>query len=81
MARAMIPNALRELAGGAACVEVEAQNVRALLAELDARFPGFRATLGENFAVAIDGEVVPEPLLERVTKASEVHFLPAVAGG
>ena len=32
-------------------------------------------------AVAIDGDVVPGALLERLEPDSEVHFLPAISGG
>jgi hypothetical protein len=32
-------------------------------------------------AVAIDGEIYSDPLLEPVGPQSEVHFLPAISGG
>jgi molybdopterin converting factor small subunit len=54
--------------------------VRELLAELERRFPGLGAALAGS-AVAIDGEIFPDPLLEPVGKGSEVHFLPRVGGG
>jgi molybdopterin converting factor small subunit len=62
-------------------LEVEASDVRQLLAELERRFPGLGEALRTETAVAIDGEIHPDPLLEPVGPASEVHFLPRVSGG
>ena len=76
----MLPRALRERAGGCERLEVEAADVRRLLAELERRFPGLGEALAGS-AVAIDGEIFPDPLLERVGPDSEVHFMPRVAGG
>ena len=76
----MIPRALRERAGGQERLEVAAADVRRLLAELERRFPGLGEALA-GAAVAIDGEIFPDPLLETVGPESEVHFLPRVAGG
>lgn len=81
VAHVVIPAALRRLTQGAEQVEVEASNVRGLLRALDERFPGFSRELGNSFAVAIDGEVYQEPLFVAVEQGSEVHFLPAIAGG
>ncbi len=81
MVRVVIPAALRALAQGAEQVEVEASDVRGLLRALDERFPGFSRELGSHFAVAIDGELYQEPLFVAVETGSEVHFLPAIAGG
>jgi hypothetical protein len=40
---------------------------------------GFR--LKGNITVAVDGEVSPVGVLAEVGESSEVHFLPAIAGG
>ncbi len=81
MTAVVIPNGLRAHCEGCARVEVEAVSVRGVLAALEARFPGFGAALGENVAVAIDGEVFQDPLYEAVAPESELHFLPALSGG
>jgi molybdopterin converting factor small subunit len=77
----VIPRALRDRAGGQERLVVEASDVRRLLAELERRYPGLGSALSRDAAVAIDGEIVPDPLLEPVGPESEVHFLPRVAGG
>jgi molybdopterin converting factor small subunit len=77
----VIPSGLRELAGGAERVALAARDVRGVLKELEARYPGFAERLGPRFAVAIDGEIVSDPWLEPVPTGSELHFLPPLSGG
>jgi molybdopterin converting factor small subunit len=83
VARVHFASGLRRLVGGAESVDVPARDVRALLAALEARFPGLADQLGSGIAVAIDGEILPrdEALLEPLLPDSEVHFLPQIGGG
>ena len=81
MTRVVVPVALRPLTGGEEQVEVQARDVRGLVRALDRRFPGFARSLGDGFAVAIDGEILQDPWLEPVPEEGELHFLPALAGG
>jgi molybdopterin converting factor small subunit len=81
MARVFLAPGLRPLAGGAQEVLVRASTVRDLIDALDARFPGMGERLRNGTAVAIDGEIVQEPLLEEVPPEAEVHFLPQIGGG
>jgi molybdopterin converting factor small subunit len=81
VALVVIPRALRDRTGGREQLEVTAPDVRGLLAELERRYPGLGEALSRDTAVAIDGEILPDPLLEPVGPESEVHFLPRVAGG
>ncbi len=80
MSTVLIPAQLRALAG---CerVRIAAKDVRGLLRALDERFPGFSVELGEAFAVAIDGEIVPQAEFEKLSDESEVVFLPPISGG
>lgn len=75
-----MPRQLAESVGAEVELELAARNVRELLAELERRFPGLGTRLGEN-AIAIDGEIIQEPLLEPIAPESEVHFLPPIGGG
>lgn len=82
MATVVLGGAMTRWTGGVERVDVDAADVRALIRALDAKFPG----LGEHLrdrgtAVAIDGEIINDPLLEPVGPDSEVHFLPAISGG
>ncbi len=78
---------MRDLTGGQPTVQAEGATVRQVIQSLEAQFPGIRARLlkgGQlrpNVSVAVDGIVSPLGLLEPVSAESEVHFLPAVAGG
>ena len=80
MAVAVIPSALRHRTGGRERVLVEASDVRKLFAELERHFPGLGDEL-RGSAIAIDGEIVNEPLLEPIEPDAEVHFVPRLGGG
>jgi len=48
---------------------------------LDADFPGLGKAIEIDMAVAVDGEIYHDPLLESVSPNSEVYFLPRIGGG
>jgi len=87
MATVFIPAALRRFTAGVERATAHGRNVRALIDDLDRQFPGIRAQLVEgedvkpSIAVSIDGEIATGGLLDPVNESSEVHFLPALAGG
>jgi molybdopterin converting factor small subunit len=81
LATIVIPPSLRSRTGGAERLELDVTDVRALFRALDERFPGIASVLRAEVAVAIDGEIVNEPLLESIEPDSEVHFLPRIGGG
>lgn len=66
---------------GVTQLEVEADNVRQLIAALDRQYPGVGERLRTRTAVAIDGEIFQEPYLEAIGANSEVYFLPKIEGG
>jgi len=82
-----IPSLMQKLTGGQAQVEVEGGTVREVVENLEAVFPGFKARICEDdrirssLAVAIDGEISSQGMRRKVGPESEVHFLPALAGG
>ena len=61
-------------------VDIDASDVRSLIRALDAMFPGIGNRLRDG-AIAIDGEIINDPLLEPIEPDSEIHFLPQVSGG
>lgn len=87
MATVFIPTMLQPMTGGVKQVEFEAANVRQVIDGLDLLYPGMKERLVEegkirpSLAVSIDGEVARMGLLEKVGPRSEVHFVPAIAGG
>ena len=87
MATVFIPSLMQSLTGGEKQVRVEGSTVCQIINNLDSRYPGFKDRLVEddrvkpNISVAVDGEVTPLGMIERVNEDSEVHFLPAIGGG
>jgi molybdopterin converting factor small subunit len=81
-----LPALLRPLAGGASSVDVAGGTLRAVLADLDAKFPGLGERIIEHgeirpdIMVAIGGDETRE-LDAPVPDGGEVHILPAIAGG
>jgi hypothetical protein len=80
LALVVLPRSLAPLAAGALEHELDASDVRGLVRLLEVRFPGIASKIDE-MAIAIDGEIISDPLLERIDRASEVHFLPRIQGG
>lgn len=76
----VIFNAELAILAGVRETQVEAATVRALLRELEHRFPALAGRLDE-LAMAVDGEIIHSPLLERLEPDSEVHFLAPIEGG
>ena len=70
----------RRFTDGLSEVEVEARNIRLLISELDARFPGIAEIL-ETSAVAINGEVINDASYEPVPEGAEIYFVAKAAGG
>ena len=81
MATVFIPPPLRSLTEGQELVEAQGRNVRDVIDDLDARFPGFGEQLRPGLAVAVGTTVTSLGLLAKVDPDSEVHFLPAISGG
>src|SRR5205823_314235 len=87
MALVWIPPLLRDLTQGNETATVPGANARQLIEALEKQFPGVRARLCQDdglrpgLAVIVDGQVGRHGLLETIGPDSEVHFLPAIAGG
>ena len=87
MATVFIPSLMQKLTGGQQQVAVAGSSVREIINNLDEMYPGMKERLVDKFrlkpniTVAVDGEVTPIGMLEKVGEDSEVHFLPAIGGG
>ena len=82
-----IPPSLRGLTGDMETLRVAGATVEEVIAQLDAQFPGIKdrlcegASLRSGIAVVIDNQVSRAGLWQPVGAESEVHFVPAIAGG
>jgi len=70
-----------EFTGGLDHFEVQAGTVRALILELDSRFPGLGAHVDRHMAIAIDGEIHQDALGETLGPDSEIVLIPRISGG
>lgn len=87
MPTVFVPPLMQKLTDGKPTVPVQGKSVREVIDNLDHAYPGVKARLVDGFklkpniSVAVDGEVSPIGMLQRVQEDSEVHFLPAIGGG
>ena len=81
MAHVVLIGNLRQYTGGVSELEVDARSIRQLFAKLGERYPELAPHLEEGLAVAIDGQIYQDALLEPIGERSDVHILPQIAGG
>lgn len=81
MARVVLIGNLRQFTGGVTELDISASNIRQLFAMLGAKYPELAPHLEEGLAVAIDGQIYQDALLEPIGETSDVHILPQIAGG
>lgn len=76
----ILAEGLLELAQQERQLDLAAEDYRGLLRKLDERYPGLGAAAA-GYAIAIDGLIYQEPMLEKLAPDSEVAFLPRIEGG
>jgi molybdopterin synthase sulfur carrier subunit len=83
LARVVLSGEVRNYTGADADPEihVEAKNVMQLFRQLGELYPMLKPVLEEGFAVAIDGELYEDALLQPIGPDSEVILVPKIAGG
>jgi molybdopterin converting factor small subunit len=81
MAHVTLTGNLRQYAGGVAELDIDAANVRQLIARLGAEFPALAPHLERGPAVAIDGQIYQDALLQEIAADSDVFILPQISGG
>jgi molybdopterin synthase sulfur carrier subunit len=81
MARVVLIGNLAQLTGGISEFEVSAASVKQLFERLAELHPALAPHLEDGLAVAIDGQIYQDSLLEPIGADSEVFVLPQIAGG
>jgi len=81
VARVTLTGNLRQFTGGITELDIEAASVRQMFARLGSKFPELAPHLEQGLAVAIDGQIYQDALLQEIGPDSEVHILPQIAGG
>jgi sulfur-carrier protein len=80
MAHVKLMGPLRTLAGFDT-LEIEAHNIRSLLAALAERVPAIAAEIEAGVAVAVNGQIFQDTWLQPLAADADVHILPQIAGG
>ena len=81
MARVVLVGNLVQLTDGVAEFDLPATSVKQLFELLTERHPVLGRHLEDGIAVAIDGQIYQDSLLEPIRPDSEVYLLPQIAGG
>ena len=81
MARVVLVGNLAQVTGGVAEFHLPARSVQQLFRQLEALHPAIAPHLASGVAVAIDGQIYQDALLESIGPDSEVFILPQIAGG
>ena len=90
MAVVFLPTPLRKFIGGEPSTQAAGATLRQLIDDLEAHYPGLKERLVDpeldsrvirSMSAIVDGEVADMGLRTRVGEDSEVHFIPAIAGG
>ena len=81
MAHVVLIGNLRQYTGGVTELEVAATSIRQLFQKLGATYPALAPHLEDGLAVAIDGQIYQDALLQPIGERAEVHILPQIAGG
>lgn len=81
MIKVALAGPLQAAAGGQSEFELEAANIRELLARLGEDHPRLRPILDKGVTVAIDGEIFQNAWFQPIPPDSEVYILPRMAGG
>lgn len=81
MAHVRLASSFKPYTGGATQFEVDAANVRQLLERLGAEHPELAPHLEHGIAVAIDGVIYQDALLQPIEGGSEIVVIDRIAGG
>jgi len=81
LARILLSSSLTPFTGGVTQLELEVANVRQLFQALGERFADLIPSLDSDVAVAIDGDIYQDALLQPISSASEVFLFPKISGG
>ena len=87
MIKVFLPYKIREILDVPVEIEAEGTNLRGLIDYLENMHPGVKNQLVEDdklrpgMSAVIDGRTTRLGLIQKLENVSEIHFLPAIAGG
>ncbi len=71
----------RRFTGGEKVLQVDGNTVGELITELERLYPGLGSLLTDGASVAINGELIPNGIFEKVDSFTEVYFVAPISGG
>jgi molybdopterin converting factor small subunit len=81
LAKVILWSSLKPHTGGESNLEIEATNVKDLLARLGETYPGLQPQLKRGVSVSVDGIIFRDGWLTPLKADSEVILLPKMQGG
>jgi molybdopterin converting factor small subunit len=82
MVKVTLTAALARFTNGETELELnDVTTIKQLFRSLSERYPEMKPHLEDGIAVAIDGQLFQDSLLEPIEPNSEVHLLPQIGGG
>jgi len=81
VAKVSLSTNLRPFTGGETEIDLDVATVQQLFRMLGRRYPLLEPHLENELAVAIDGEIFQDALLQPIASDSVVHLFPKIAGG
>ena len=81
MARVVLVGNLAQVTGGVSEFRLAAPSVKHLFQQLTELHPELGPHLHDGVAVAIDGQIYQDSLLQPIGPDAEVYLLPQIAGG
>jgi len=81
MLEVQLSGSLRDAAGGAASISLNAGTIRELLRKLVERYPGMQSRVDDGVAVSINGQIFRDNWGQAIPEGAEVFLLPRIQGG
>ena len=72
---------IRDAANGVRSIEIEASTIRELMQKFGDQFPQMAATLQDEVAVSINGQVFRDNWNQTIPPDAEVFLMPRIPGG
>ena len=81
MVKVILWGGIRDLAGGATELELEAASIHQLVKHLAREYPGLEAALEDRVSIAVDGQIYRDSWFVPLDQNAEVVLLPKLVGG
>ena len=76
-----LSGSLRDAAGGAASIQINAATIRELFRKIVEQYPRMQTSIDEGVAVSINGEIYRDNWAQMIPEGAEIFLLPRIPGG